>query len=258
MATPRGAEHRDLEQKFRSIENRVRELATVAMRRTQLNVTEGDFVVSGGGSVVVQDGGGVTADESGLFTSIGATARATMAAGIVKVTTMADGVATAPDVTHFKDRITFNAGVGALTEVVSTEPGVGRLTGTEWRINHPTTSAPANAVLDAATMVLARSTSSRRYKQDEQPHTVDPAAVLAMQPTSWRDRAEVAADPDTTRRHVGFIAEDLHDAGLSEFVTYDDEGRPDAIAYDRLSVGLLAVVQDLAGRMERLESGRTR
>ncbi|MBD8869297.1 hypothetical protein [Nocardioides donggukensis] len=62
MATPRAAQHRDLEQRLRDLESKVRELTGVALRRQQLSVTSGDFVVSGGGAVVVQDGGGVRVD----------------------------------------------------------------------------------------------------------------------------------------------------------------------------------------------------
>jgi len=85
--------------------------------------------------------------------------------------------------------------------------------------------------------------SSRRYKQDFADHVVDPRAVLAMREVSWRDRREVADDPTTPARYVGYVAEDLHDAGLSDFVIYDELGRPDGISYDRLgSVGMHAVV----------------
>lgn len=57
MATPRGAVHRDLEQRLRDMERTVRDLTSSALRRQQLSVSAGDFVVSGGGGVVVQDGG---------------------------------------------------------------------------------------------------------------------------------------------------------------------------------------------------------
>jgi hypothetical protein len=66
MATPRGSEHRDLEQRVRDLERHVRELTGAALRRRQLGVDQGDFVVSGGGDVVVQDGGRVRVqDEAG-------------------------------------------------------------------------------------------------------------------------------------------------------------------------------------------------
>lgn len=57
MTTPRGAKHRDLEQRLRDIEAQLRELTAASLRRKQLGVSQGDFVVSGGGNVVVKDGG---------------------------------------------------------------------------------------------------------------------------------------------------------------------------------------------------------
>lgn len=120
-------------------------------------------------------------------------------------------------------------------------------------IAHITTGASANAVLDATTNRLSRSTSSRKYKQDVEDHDIDPAAVLKMRPRTWRDRLEVEDDPDCGRRYIGFIAEELHDLGLCEFVEYDPAGKPDAIAYDRLSVALLVLAKTEHARVNALE-----
>src|SRR4051794_4906520 len=57
MATPRAAVHRDLEQRLRDLETQVRKLTSMGLRRDQLGVTSGDFVVSGGGSVIIKDAG---------------------------------------------------------------------------------------------------------------------------------------------------------------------------------------------------------
>jgi hypothetical protein len=65
MATPQAAKHRDIEQRFRDIEGRVKDLTTRVLRKTQQRVSEGDFTVSGGGSVVVQDGGDVRVTDGG-------------------------------------------------------------------------------------------------------------------------------------------------------------------------------------------------
>lgn len=120
------------------------------------------------------------------------------------------------------------------------------------------TGSSANAFIDTDGRIW-RSTSSLRYKQDVEHAALDPAAVLNMQPRTWRDKAEVEADPDTERRYVGFIAEELHDIGLGQFVVYDEQG-PEAIAYDRLSVALLALdkqqqsqIDDLTKRIVALE-----
>lgn len=79
MATPRGSEHRDLEQRFRDLEQQLAEVRDTLLRRDQLKVDEGDFVVSGGGSIVAQhpDGslmyygplsvGGAPATNAGLW-----------------------------------------------------------------------------------------------------------------------------------------------------------------------------------------------
>lgn len=120
-------------------------------------------------------------------------------------------------------------------------------------IIHTTTSATANCVISTGGLIQ-RSTSSRRYKTDITDHAVDPADVLALRARRWRDRADVDADPDTARWHVGFIAEEVVDAGLGAFVDYDTDGRPDAIAYDRLTVALLALVRHQETRLAAVEA----
>lgn len=120
-------------------------------------------------------------------------------------------------------------------------------------ITHSTTSSSANAVLSTAGLVQ-RSTSSRRYKQNIRTAAVDPAEVLQLVGRTWRDRSDVTEDPETGQRYIGFIAEEL-DAlpSLRQFVVYDEEGRPDAIAYDRLTVPLLSLAKQQEQRITTLE-----
>lgn len=121
-------------------------------------------------------------------------------------------------------------------------------------INHTTTGSAANTVIDAVTGLIQRSTSSRKYKKNIKDAKVDPAAVLKMRARTYRDKN--GADDSPT--HVGFIAEELHDLGLGAFVTYGEDGKPDAISYDRLSVALLAVLKDQERRIAALESADER
>lgn len=111
------------------------------------------------------------------------------------------------------------------------------------KVSHFTTGASANTFIDPSDSRIWRSTSSQRYKQDIADLTVDPEAVLRMRPRMWRDKAQVEADPKTDTHYVGFIAEELHDLGLTAFVVYDDEDKPEAIAYDRLSAALVGLAQ---------------
>lgn len=113
-------------------------------------------------------------------------------------------------------------------------------------VSSATTSNSPNVELADGFAVLRRSTSSRRYKTDLD-HYTSPRTILDLKPRTYRDKAEAEADPDTARSHVGLVAEEVHDLGLHEYVTYDSDGNPDAVRYDRLAVGLLGIVQDLAG-----------
>lgn len=115
-------------------------------------------------------------------------------------------------------------------------------------VDHTTTGNAANCFI-ATNGAIQRSTSSRRYKRDIEDLTVDPDVVLELRPRTWRDRLEVENDPDTETRHVGFIAEELDELGLDQFVIYDDDG-PEAIAYDRLTAALIPTLRAQRDRLD--------
>lgn len=121
------------------------------------------------------------------------------------------------------------------------------------RIPWFTTSSAANMFIDNDGRIW-KSTSARKYKQDIEDAAIDAAAVLRMRPRTWRDRAEVEKDPDTQTRYVGFIAEELDDLGLGEFVTRTPDGDVEGIAYDRLVAAVIPVLRDLDSRLRALES----
>ncbi|MEU2111513.1 tail fiber domain-containing protein [Streptomyces sp. NPDC019507] len=99
---------------------------------------------------------------------------------------------------------------------------------------------------------FARNTSSRRFKQNIRDIEIDPEAVLSLRPRVY-DRRPKEEGGDYLRDEFGLIAEEVAET-LPEIVTYDDEGRIDALRYDLLGVALLSVVQDQADRIERLEA----
>lgn len=300
MATPRAAEHRDLEQRFRDIENQLRALSARLLGQRKLEVSEGDFVVSGGGGVKVQDGGTIQAKwENGNPAAYFGKALAPFDEGLI-ICRESDG----EPVVYFAQML--DGKIGALIEAtgqcwIEGVPLTMQSTGTTWVegrplmltapsgsvtvdgaggvivqchgnqlqlgldasntfIGHVTTSSAANARLESTGQLL-RVTSSRRYKANIEAAAIDTEAVLSVQGRTWQDKAELEAEGETARRHIGYIAEELHDAGLGEFVEYDDQGRPDAVQYDRMSVALLAVVRQqseqiaaLTARVDTLES----
>jgi hypothetical protein len=108
---------------------------------------------------------------------------------------------------------------------------------------------------------VAKITSSRRYKKQirDLNKVFDPRDVLNMRPVAFRTKGgnrHVDPGDDAAgigeRDHVGFIAEEVHELGLTQFVLYDEQGRPDGVIYDRIVVALLAVVRDLKTQVEEI------
>jgi hypothetical protein len=115
--------------------------------------------------------------------------------------------------------------------------------------------------------------STRRAKRDITDLDIDPAAVMQMRPRSWLPRpavrscpdwmheqhgegecraGEVVESPEDDIRQVGFIAEELDEIGLGDFVQYDEEGLPAAISYDRLTAALIPVLQAQQAQIDAL------
>lgn len=137
----------------------------------------------------------------------------------------------------------------------------GRILGSTGTYNATTTST-ANLFV-AQNGNFARSTSSRRYKSDIQ--SIDYGmTALQLQPRTWVDKSEYEANGNSTEgleRIPGFIAEELHDLGLTELVQYNEDGQPDAVYYDRMLVAVIPVIKNqqqlieqLTARIEALES----
>jgi hypothetical protein len=95
--------------------------------------------------------------------------------------------------------------------------------------------------------------SAKRFKQDITPQTYTLEQLLTIQVVAYRLRAAVKANPDASGE-VGVIAEQLIEAGLSEFVVFDDKGKTQSVAYERLVLVAIGGVQDMATRIDKLEA----
>jgi hypothetical protein len=107
------------------------------------------------------------------------------------------------------------------------------------------------AWLETATGRLGTASSSRRYKQDEAPAGLDPLVVLSIEPKRFRYKDQVEELGDEAAIEVGFIAEDLDDAGLTPWVVYreiDEEIVADGVEYSTLSVAQQVVLRYLHER----------
>ena len=99
--------------------------------------------------------------------------------------------------------------------------------------------------------------SSARFKQDIRATTFDPAKILGAEIVDFRYRVEVERLGDAAPYLIGGIAEQFHAVGLGDFVSYDEEGNPFGIAYERLAVGIIPLLQQLNTRVAALEAGPT-
>jgi hypothetical protein len=110
-----------------------------------------------------------------------------------------------------------------------------------------TTGSAANAFI-AADGTLGRSTSSLKYKTDITDSTRGLADVLKLRPVTYKSK-----NGDDTI-FGGLIAEEVHAAGLTEFVAYAPDNAPDAIHYSNMVSLLVAAIKELTARVQTLEA----
>jgi len=118
----------------------------------------------------------------------------------------------------------------------------------------PSTTSAANVFIDASG-TFNRVTSAARFKVDPQPMDL-PDSLLDVPVKDWWDKAEVARG-EQIRRVPGVIAEEVEAAGGEAFVTYDEDGTVQGVAYDRYALArteVLARKLDAAlARIQELE-----
>jgi hypothetical protein len=143
---------------------------------------------------------------------------------------------------------------GAQIEILSNGDLVFSRVGSNIRFPDVTTIGAGDIlVLDGD--VLKVVSSSVRYKQDIEDAVINPEDVLLMQGRTWRDRGEVEQNPETQRRFVGFIAEELAEIpSLRQFVRFNSEDEPESIYYDRLVVGVVELVKTQQDELNSLKT----
>jgi hypothetical protein len=108
--------------------------------------------------------------------------------------------------------------------------------------------------------VFGYASSSRTKKQDIEAANLNVDSILSIEPKHFRYIKAVEELGDDAPIEIGMIAEDLHDAGLTDFVDYGASGDIEGIHYSNYVVALQAVVRDqadkiaaLTNRLDRLE-----
>jgi hypothetical protein len=108
-----------------------------------------------------------------------------------------------------------------------------------------TTGSAANVNMDG-NGGLQRVTSSLKYKRDVQDAVHGLADVLALRPVTYKGKG--ANDGDMV--FGGLIAEEVHAAGLTEFVVYAEDGSPDALAYSNMVSLAFKAIQELKAEFD--------
>ena len=108
-----------------------------------------------------------------------------------------------------------------------------------------TTGLAANMYVNSAGRFF-RSTSSERYKNTIQDATHGLTELLTLRPVTYK------GNDDGDVVFGGLIAEEVHDAGLTEFVQYNEENQPDALAYGNMVSLCIKAIQEQQDLIESL------
>tara|TARA_R110000868_G_scaffold92019_1_gene255058 strand:- start:367 stop:2163 length:1797 start_codon:yes stop_codon:yes gene_type:complete len=100
-----------------------------------------------------------------------------------------------------------------------------------------TTATAANLFVDASG-TFYRSTSSLKYKTNVQNATHGLADLLKLRSVTYKGKN------DGDKVYGGLIAEEIHEAGLTEFVQYAEDGTPDALNYGNMVSLCIKAIQE--------------
>ena len=113
-----------------------------------------------------------------------------------------------------------------------------------------TSGVSANVGIDSAGNIF-RATSSIKYKKDIKPYDKGLDTILLMNPIYYKS----ISDFDGNKQFAGFIAEEIHELGLNEFVQYNDENNePEGLNYGNITAILVKAIQELKAEIEELKA----
>lgn len=109
-----------------------------------------------------------------------------------------------------------------------------------------TTAVAANCHIDSTDGAIYRSTSSIKYKTDVADYTKGLEELKTLRPVTYKG----INNGDIT--FAGLIAEEVHDAGFSEFVMYNSEHEPEGLAYGNMIALAVKAIKELSDKLDTL------
>ena len=117
-----------------------------------------------------------------------------------------------------------------------------------------TTSSSANVHIQSSGR-MRRVSSSRKYKKDIADASWGLAEVLKLRPVTFKSNGTGENADDHT--YGGFIAEEVHDSGLTDFVEYkeiDGSKEPEGVHYANMVALMTKAIQELSAKVAALEA----
>ena len=103
---------------------------------------------------------------------------------------------------------------------------------------------------------LGTTLSSMKIKEDIENINFPVDAIFSIQPKSFKFKVDIEEfGKENAPTSIGFIAEEMHDSGLTDFIYYDKDGEVEGISYTRYVVALQAAIRNLNNRVQTLENG---
>ena len=78
--------------------------------------------------------------------------------------------------------------------------------------------------------------------------------LLKLRPVTFKYKQEEGRPSAPTATQAGFIAEEVHEAGLTEYVDYDADGEPESLKYANMVALMTKAIQDLNSKVESLQA----
>ena len=117
---------------------------------------------------------------------------------------------------------------------------------------YSTTGSGGSPVRILNTGLLIRQSSSSKYKKDIADATWGLADVLKLRPVTFKSNGTGEEADDQT--YGGFIAEEVHDTGLTNFVEYNDNNEPEGVNYSLMVALMAKSIQELSAKVTTLET----
>jgi len=112
------------------------------------------------------------------------------------------------------------------------------------------TGVSSNTYVNPTTNRIYRVTSSRRYKTNIEDYTKGIEDLQKLRPVTFVDIN--SAENGNDKLYSGFIAEEVHDAGLEEYVEYNENNEPESVHYQNMVALLTKAVQEQQAQIEKL------